>query len=108
MLSEPGWEYVFSERAHGRVKKLGPGLQYSLTGRDWKYFHATEQPDELYDLRADPLELRNVVEEYPEVARRLREEILSRVAGAIQRDPTAVDSLPADYVDQLRALGYVD
>jgi arylsulfatase A-like enzyme len=108
MLREAAWEYVFSERAHGRLKKLGPGEQYSLTGEDWKYFHATEKPDELYDLRNDPFELRNVIDEHPELARRLRSEILSRLDDVERLDPDAIDELPAEYVEELRALGYVD
>ena len=39
---------------------------------------------------------------------RLQEEILSRIEGGAREDAAAVDSLPEEYVDQLRALGYVD
>jgi arylsulfatase A-like enzyme len=108
MLGEDAWDYVFSERAHGRERKLGPGLQFSLTGRDWKYVHATEKPDELYDLQSDPFELRNVIDEQPQVARRLRERILSLVGDARQPRTAAADSLPAEHLRELRALGYID
>ncbi len=101
------WAWVLSERTHGRPKKVGPGLQYTLTGRDWKYFHATEQPDELYDLRSDLLELENVIEQHLQRADELRQRLLAWLAeaGALEHD--AAD-LPADYLEELRALGYVD
>jgi arylsulfatase A-like enzyme len=108
MLREDAWDYVFSERAHGRERKLGPGLQFSLTGREWKYYHATEKPDELYDLRSDPFELRNVIDEQPQVARRLRERILSLAGDARRLPGGAADSLPAEHLRELRALGYID
>jgi membrane-anchored protein YejM (alkaline phosphatase superfamily) len=108
MIEEEAWDYVFSERAHGRERKLGPGSQFSLTGQDWKYYHATEKPDELYDLRHDPFELRNVIDEQPEVARRLKARILSVIAEEPRPEPAARDSLSAEYVRELRALGYID
>jgi len=49
-----------------------------------------------------------VLDEHPEVSRRLREAILSRIAVPARNDTAVVDSLPAEYVEQQRAIGYVD
>lgn len=44
-LRDEPWDYVLTERTHGRLEKVGPGLQFTLTGTRWKYFHATEHVD---------------------------------------------------------------
>ncbi len=108
MLEGPPWDYVFSERALGRVKKLGPGEQYTLTGEDWKYFHSTEKPDELYDLGSDPFELKDVIDEHPEVAERLRARILEALEREGLHGPRTGETLPEEHLEQLRSLGYVD
>ncbi|GJM45390.1 MAG: hypothetical protein DHS20C21_22320 [Gemmatimonadota bacterium] len=106
-LADPGWDFVFSERTHGRPEKLGEGLQFALTGPDWKYLHSTHAPDQLFDLRTDPWEQVNVVDRHPELADSLRARILAEVADA-RSFHADVDDLPAEYVEELRALGYVD
>jgi arylsulfatase len=108
LIDTAGWDYVFSERARGRVKKLGPGEQYALTGREWKYFLATEKPDELYHVASDPFELENVIDRHPEVADRLRARILSALEHARRAGPDSAEALPPEHLEQLRALGYVD
>ena len=108
MLHTPGWDYVLSERAHGRVKKLGPGEQYSLTGTDWKYFLATEAADELYDLKRDPFELTNVIDRHPDVAESLRGRILGELEQAGVPGPEVEGELPPEHLEALRSLGYVE
>jgi len=119
-----GRDYVMSERAHRSpwspdadgnppIKmewrhEWEPGLKYALTGLDWKYVHLTERPDELYDLRRDPGETLNVIDDYPDVARELHQRLLAHVTAALKlQDPGAEAELSDETLDQLRALGYV-
>ncbi len=106
-LLDDGWDGVLSERTLGRPEKVGPGFRWALTGPEWKYVHGTEDPDELFDLRTDPLETVNRLEDEPDVARRMREEIRRR----LDETETLVGSLrelSPGHVEQLRALGYTD
>lgn len=66
----------FSDRVFPRIRNMG--YQAVRTAR-WKYIHYTELPDsdELYDLRADPYELDNVIARcgtpLPQLKARLRQ-----------------------------------
>lgn len=95
---------VFSEQSH-RVNE--PGLKYTLTGEDWKYFHRTEAEDELFDMVKDPHELDNVIERYPSVASSMREEIFQQLATSVRAKRPQQEQLDPEVVDQLRALGYL-
>ena len=85
-------------------------MNLALISERWKYMLYTEGPDRLYDLEADFEEMENVIEEYPEVAGRMRSEVLrtmatSRERGAgleVKRDPSP------ELVEALRSLGYVE
>jgi len=105
-VADPPWDYVFSERTHGRSDIVGPGLRYALTGRKWKYLLSTQRPDELYDLETDPGELVDVIDEHPDVAAGLRDRVLARLAASPARERD-MPELPPEYVEELRALGYV-
>jgi arylsulfatase A-like enzyme len=102
-------DYVWSERVL-RKGRWEPGRKFALTGRRWKYFHLTEGPDQLYDLAADPWELRNVIARHPEVAEELREKLMGQLQAYLeQASALAVDKeIPPHVLEQLRSLGYVD
>ncbi len=84
-----------------------------LVRDDFSYIADLTKPrqDELYDLRRDPAETRNVRREYPAVARAMRREILrfraanEREARPLRRRPPPQAS--AEVEERLRALGYV-
>lgn len=98
---------VFSEQTHREAVEK-PGLRYSFTNKEWKYFYRTEAADELYDLIRDPHETDNVLEHHPEVARQMRGEILAILARS-ENDPEdrAAVELDEEVVKQLEALGYL-
>ncbi|MBN1399640.1 MAG: sulfatase [Anaerolineae bacterium] len=53
----------------------------TVTTERWSYICAPyEMQSELYDLRVDPQQLDNVIEDYPHVARELRQAMLDRLA----------------------------
>jgi len=97
--------YVMSERTRG-ARKVSKGLQFALTGLEWKLIHNTELPDELFHLAEDPLETRNVVETNPDVAEHLLGELLLRVPETDAVEITG--QLSAEHVEELRTLGYVE
>ena len=52
----------FSDKVFPRMQEMG---YQAVRTQDWKYIHYTDLPnaDELYDLQADPYEMRNVISE---------------------------------------------
>ncbi len=102
-------EFALSERDHTR-RRFGSEVNLAVISEHWKYFLYTEGADQLYDLERDFEELENVIDEHPEVAERLRKEILgiwkaSRERGSglrIKRD------VSPQLVEALRGLGYVE
>ncbi len=61
-LREGKWKLVFGSGSGGRQKPVGKPF---------------EEPYFLFDLEADPSETRNVIEQYPEIARELTEKLKS-------------------------------
>ncbi len=77
---------------------------------DWplKYIESSDGAHELYDLEADPLELRNLVQTRPEDAERLAATLADRVGPmALPAPAPAEDLTPAERA-ALRELGYLD
>ncbi|MEW6747104.1 MAG: sulfatase-like hydrolase/transferase [Planctomycetota bacterium] len=70
---------------------------------DWKYIQAPSP--ELYDLRSDPGEERNVVALHHDVTSRLREK-LSAMKGRVTETLAETVALSSEAVAQLAALGY--
>jgi len=74
----------------------------AIRERDWKLIEAPRP--ELYDLASDPGEQRNLIEQRPEQARRLR----ALLGGLELRAPVGSSGLADEEVlDRLRVLGYV-
>jgi arylsulfatase A-like enzyme len=82
------------------------GTKFFVRSGRWKYIRATEDPDELYDLAADPNELHDLHDEEPDAAARLG----GILDAALARYPDRV--VPLEPGEELRrgleALGYVD
>jgi arylsulfatase A-like enzyme len=89
-----------------RVEKFDRGLQAIRTEK-WKLILGTDGSTQLYDVSADPGELRDVHADNPEVVERLKERITARfepiMADASQTDP---DVSPV-ITNQLEELGYL-
>ncbi len=67
-----------------------------------------DQPQiELFDLRRDPKEYRNVAGRYPDLVRLLEQRMSALVAGARRLDEQVPDGLDPDLRKRLEALGYV-
>jgi arylsulfatase A-like enzyme len=92
---------VLSERVQGRGSPI-----YALTTERWRYYHFAAEAHRLFDFAADPMELRNVIDDHPDVAARMRARIRELTAGAAP--PQEKADLPEEHLRQLRALGYID
>ena len=82
------------------------GTKFFVRSDRWKYIRATEDPDELYDLVADPNELHDLHDAEPDAVARLGD-ILD---AALARHPDRVVSIePGEEVRRgLEALGYAE
>ena len=105
--AEPESRPLFGQR-HLVAETTGwdHGIKSSVRTPQWKYIRAPEAGDELYDLRADPGELQNVLEVHPEVAAALRGLLETHVAALPGAAPAA--PLSEETRRALHALGYVD
>ncbi len=97
-------EGLFHTPDHGRAIRDG---KYKLT---WRY--DPEQPEtepqiQLFDLEADPMEMRNIAEDIPDVADRLLQLMETIAAGRVESDSTADENLDPEHQAELRALGYL-
>ena len=93
------------------AESLTPKLFYgwseltSIRSDDWKYIEAP-QP-ELYNLKEDPGELRNVIAERSDKARAMKEQLMKMVAIGRKAQDQKVETLDADRLEELAALGYI-
>jgi len=104
-------EYSFAQRRPKDVKsfrtKWEDGEIYSLQSLSHKFIYHSMEQDEFYDLRADPFELKNLIEsENPEKEnlKRLLLEILHSPAKAVETEEIELDP---ETVQELEALGYL-
>jgi arylsulfatase A-like enzyme len=110
---------AFTERI--TQPSMADGMPDSVDSRavvsgEWKLIHNIRRPDgwpeyELYNHLEDPLDAINIAEAHPEVVERLGEllENWHRHAAADQlpSDEESTRELPAEELEQLRALGYL-
>lgn len=84
------------------------GEMYSLTSEGMKLIHLPRNPalDELYDLRSDPREARNLISSDPQRAKLLLGRLRER--GAIDHYLPDPGTLSAAERDRLRELGYLE
>ena len=113
-----GSRYVFSQRTERKRDDLPP-VSYALTGERWKFIFEPKKQGRtrLFDLEADPHELRDVLDANEEEAERLTQKISAllehfsaRRAEFFESNTAADDMEPVDEerLEQLRSLGYVD
>ena len=106
--AEDGDEAVFGYfESRGPHFELGWAAIEGVRTRRWK-FTASPEPQELYDVLADPREVNNRIGAEPEVHQRMEE-----VHGELQRSfagsarPSAIANLSPEEEERLAALGYV-
>ena len=92
------------------------GEAFAVVVDDWKLIHNTKRrppsPEfELFRFREDPLDLKNVADEHPEIVARLARELdawrKTAEAGRLKPDGETARTVGAEELERLRALGYV-
>jgi len=100
-LSRPYWP-------EGREKYAERGRGLGVRSGHWKYFEAPEEERrELYDLRRDPGEQQNLVEQHPDVAERLSKLVADWAARTWRVDDSLASDVSQETELGMRALGYV-
>jgi arylsulfatase A-like enzyme len=87
------------------LSRLERGLRSARDGADLKLIAGTDGSEELFDLRADPGETRNVASERPGDVERLREHLPRWDPAPVAPEP---DQLQNEIEDRLRSLGYLE
>ncbi len=90
-------------RAWGGRASGGDG--WSVTGERYKLLVYSATGEELYDLREDPLEHRNLIADPPAEALALRAELRRHLEAARAAGSTPVST---EYLQELRDLGYIE
>ena len=105
--SEPEPRPLYAHRRRFRTAKHGVRAEPQAAVRtvEWKYLRTVDGEEELYDLREDPDERRNLVGTQPAELERLRSLLDAHLARGA-REPA--DEIPEDVRRRLEALGYVD
>lgn len=80
---------------------------YAIRGDSWKYIHASDGHQELFNLDEDPTECSNLYNLLPETARKLHETLEGELAIPCTAQETAT-TLDKATIDRLRALGYLE
>jgi arylsulfatase len=101
--------WAFSHRTE-RGQEWEAGRKFAITTRLWKYYHLEKGPDSLFDLAADPGELRDVATEHQalmETFAKITQQVLAdRVAekpGSVSGEMTEEERHD---LEELRRLGY--
>jgi len=95
------------------AESLTPLLHYGWSDlralREGRFKYIEAPRPELFDLKADPGETRNLVKENQGQAEALRKELLARLEEerVSSRTPASAAAVPPELLDQLGALGYV-
>ena len=84
------------------------GVIYSIIDGRWKLLHFPRRPayDKLFDLQEDPGELRNLIDQHPEIFESLFDELARREAVDTQLPEPG--EVTAEDLEFLRSLGYVE
>ena len=89
---------------------------FSIILDGWKLIHNVERPHddpeyELYDHAKDPLDQKDLASEKPEMVERLATQLERwhewALAARLPSDAEATEALPAEELERLRSLGYV-
>ncbi len=98
-------EYIISE------SEFDPFIG-TIRGKKWKFIkNGKEDKEELYNLKKDPREKRNLLKENPEIAKKLRQKLKDHVNSSSQKrekDQSSDQEMNQEIKDKLRSLGYID
>ncbi len=117
LLQDPsadlGIEPAFSQRRPPDERRLGigwePGIKLAAQDGTFKYIRNPEPPHELYDLRSDPYELRNLIRQPLPEKERLERWLLDKHESLTgdHRTKSLSDEIDPELLEDLKALGYI-
>jgi arylsulfatase A-like enzyme len=93
-----------------RIKSLdeyGKGREYAIRTDDWKLVLKELEDNELYNLKADPLETNNLISVEPDIAKSLVDSVYRWIADGSVNANTVKSNLDAETLKQLKSLGYI-
>jgi arylsulfatase A-like enzyme len=112
-----GKTYAFSQRRiynkidpqvnNSKVKNYEAGEKYSLQSQGFKYIYRTAGPDEFYNLRTDPYEINNLINQGVDEEVRLRDALLSELAELSKSAHGASEIADKETIEHLKTLGYI-
>lgn len=109
LAGPPARRLLFAERVYRSRTPWEDGDKFALTDGEWKYFHLSEAPDELFHLATDPYELDDVIARHPEIARRMGTR-LDELRAELARSAVELggEGLSEERRKELESLGYVE
>ena len=113
--SEHSWDVdsVYTQRRPADERRLGegwtPGEVFALRTPQWKVIAKTEAAAEVYDMQADPFELRDLADDpsIQESDRLLRQLAHLYRQMTAESDHLATGEINPQFFDELKALGYL-
>ena len=109
-------DYVVVEAGEGGLRP--PEFLRSIEDARWKLVHVPNEryqrqmqgmEYELYEVRSDPMETRNVVSEHPQLVELMKTLLETRVTSSdpISAEPGRLPDYSAEEIENLRTLGYI-
>jgi arylsulfatase A-like enzyme len=119
LLSPEGHPYTVAEQSRPDLRRFGerfPGVDVSRFDRalaairtdEYKFTWASDGLHELYDLRSDPGETHNVVDDRPDVASALAAQLSPHIDRLTADDTAEQPEFGGAVAERLRSLGYLE
>ncbi|MCX5701971.1 MAG: sulfatase [Candidatus Omnitrophica bacterium] len=103
--------YAFSQRRpkdNGERKAWEPGELYCMQDSNFKYIYHSEGKDELYNLKNDPYELKNLVDTLPKISEKMSTMLRHEYNNLFFcRSSNIEEKFMEEERNELRALGYL-
>ncbi|MEQ9498866.1 MAG: sulfatase [Deltaproteobacteria bacterium] len=99
--------YVLSERVHRHREGWEKGDKLAITGLDYKLFRLSSGPDQLFDLRDDPFELKDIADIQPDARLKMARYYNGTLANYAAAQRKVRKDVSPELVEKLRTLGYV-
>jgi len=106
-------KYAFSQRRvyDSKITIQNPdreeGEKYALQTQDSKYIFFTHGSDEFFDLRNDPYETFNLINDVSETQQQLKDSLFAKIEKLKESTPHALLTVDDETIKLLKSLGYI-
>ncbi len=108
--SESGPGVAFAQRRHfaprSKKPKAEKGEKFSLQDSDWKYIFWSDGGDEFYNLKDDPFELENLIENDSAVKEKFRTALRRKIEALREGVAIRPKFVSPETIERLKELGY--